>query len=61
MQPPMIIESHPVDHLVHRRAAGREAATSVYELLGLEAEVTAEVKAKLGLWDETLRDWRARQ
>lgn len=24
MQPAMIIEAHPVDHLVHRRAAGRE-------------------------------------
>ena len=25
MQPPMIVEAHPVDRFVHRRAAGREA------------------------------------
>lgn len=43
------------------RVKGRDRALVVYEPLGPEAGMTGTARAGLGLWDETLRAWRARQ
>jgi len=43
------------------RVKGRDEAIAVYEPLGPEAGLTGTRRAELGLWDETLRAWRARQ
>jgi adenylate cyclase len=43
------------------RVKGRDEAVAVYEPLGPESGLTGAVRAELGLWDETLRAWRARQ
>lgn len=43
------------------RVKGRDEAVAVYEPLGLESGISGTARAGLGLWDETLRAWRARQ
>lgn len=43
------------------RVKGRDEAVAVYEPLGPEAGLTGAARAELGLWEETLRAWRARQ
>ncbi len=43
------------------RVKGRDEAVTVYEPLGPEAGMTGTARAELGLWDETLCAWRARQ
>lgn len=43
------------------RVKGRDEALAVYEPLGPAAAMTGAAWAELGLWDETMRAWRARQ
>jgi len=52
----------PADLPAWAQRLGRaDEALAVYEPLGLEAAMTGRARAELGLWDETLRAWRARQ
>ncbi|MGQ0512272.1 MAG: CHASE2 domain-containing protein [Betaproteobacteria bacterium] len=43
------------------RVKGRDEALAIYEPLGPESGLTGAAKAELGLWEETLRAWRARR
>jgi adenylate cyclase len=43
------------------RVKGRDEAVSVHEPLGAEADLPAGMRAELGMWDETLRAYRARR
>ena len=43
------------------RVKGRDEAVVVYAPLGAEAGLSGAVRAELGLWEETLRAWRARR
>lgn len=43
------------------RVKGRDEAVAIFEPLGPEAGLTGAVRAELGLWEETLRAWRARR
>ena len=43
------------------RVKGKEAAVTIYEPLGLEAEVGPEVHEQLRLWNQTLRAYRGQQ
>ena len=43
------------------RVKGKDAAVTIYEPLGLESEVGAQMREELKLWNQTLRAYRAQQ